>query len=90
MKVLFFARARELAGAGEANIDLPIRATVAQLRVELVRLYPSLETLLPRCAIAVDDDYAEDAHVLVAESVVALLPPVSGGQDNEPKPVHFN
>ena len=79
MKVLFFARTRELAGAGEANVDLPVGATVAELRVELVRLYPALGALLPRCAIAVDDDYAGDDRLLEVGSTVALLPPVSGG-----------
>ena len=79
MKVMFFARARELAGAGEANVDLPVGATVAHLRVELIRLYPALGALLPRCAIAVDDDYANDDRVLATESMIALLPPVSGG-----------
>ena len=79
MKVLFFARARDLAGAAEAVIELPSGATVANLRHALADRYPKLAPLMERCAMAVDNELAETNTPISPNSVVALLPPVSGG-----------
>lgn len=79
MKVLFFARARDLAGVAECDVELPIGAIVMDLRRVLVENYPRLVALLPHCAVAVNDEYAKDDAVLAATDRVALLPPVSGG-----------
>jgi len=77
MRILFFARARDLAGTDVATLEGP--ATVAELRVALVERFPRLEPLLPHCAIAIDDAYAANHAVIPPEATVALLPPVSGG-----------
>jgi molybdopterin synthase sulfur carrier subunit len=79
MKVLFFARARDLAGAAEMDVDLPTGQCVGDLRRWLAEQLPSLATLLPHCAFAVNDEYASDAALLSDGDCVALLPPVSGG-----------
>jgi molybdopterin converting factor subunit 1 len=79
MKILFFARARDLAGAGEIDVDMPPGGRVADLRRVLAERFPTLTPLLPHCAVAVNDDYASDDTVLTAIDRVALLPPVSGG-----------
>lgn len=79
MKVLLFARARDLAGSGELEIELATDATVADLRRALGARYPRLAPLLDRCAIAVDQEFAVDQTPLSPAAVVALLPPVSGG-----------
>jgi molybdopterin converting factor subunit 1 len=79
MKVLLFARARDLAGSGELEIELGPDARVADLRRALSARYPSLAPLLARCAIAVDQEFATEETWLLPASVVALLPPVSGG-----------
>jgi molybdopterin converting factor subunit 1 len=79
MKVLLFARARDLAGADAVEIDLPPGATGAGVRRALAARYPRLGPLVQRCALAVDDEFAEDDTVVPPTAVVALLPPVSGG-----------
>jgi molybdopterin converting factor subunit 1 len=79
MKVLLFARARDLAGAPALEIDLPPLATVADLRRTLTTQYPKLAPLLEHSAFAVDDEFASENTVLSAGAVAALLPPVSGG-----------
>lgn len=79
MKVLFFARARDLAGADAVEIDLPSGTTVTDLRRVLAERYPRLSGLLPHCAVAVNDDFVADTAPLPAGAEVALLPPVSGG-----------
>jgi molybdopterin converting factor subunit 1 len=78
-QVRLFARARDLVGAKVAAVDLPEGATVADLRKQLAACFPALQALLPRCALAVNDEFAEDSLTLPGETEVALLPPVSGG-----------
>ena len=79
MKVLLFARARDLAGADAIDVELPPGATVADVRRVLGGRYPRLAPLVERSAFAVDDEFACDDVVIHANAVVALLPPVSGG-----------
>lgn len=76
MKVLLFAKARELAGP-EIDVDVPPGACVADVRRALER--SSLADLVGRSAIAVNEEYAADDIVLREGDRVALLPPVSGG-----------
>jgi molybdopterin converting factor subunit 1 len=80
MKVRFFARARELAGADMLNLDLPAGATVAELRRRIALAYPQIQSMLARCAIAVNEEFADDESVLPQDAEVAVLPPVSGGR----------
>jgi molybdopterin converting factor subunit 1 len=80
-RVRLFARARDLAGADTVQVNLPGLATVADLRQRLKAEIPPLAPLLDRCAIAVDGDFAEDNWPLRKGAEIALLPPVSGGQE---------
>jgi molybdopterin converting factor subunit 1 len=79
MKVLLFARARDLAGADTIEVELAPGATVGDLRRALADRYPRLEGLLQRSAFAVNDEFAGDEVAIASGAVVALLPPVSGG-----------
>ncbi len=53
VRVLLFARAKDLAGTASMEVELPDGATVAGLRGSLSRAYPRLGEFLPRCAVAV-------------------------------------
>ncbi len=77
--VYLFAAARELADTEVARIELPANATVDQLRVALSRQYPRLASLLKRCAIAVNHDFAEGTDPVQPGDELAVIPPVSGG-----------
>ena len=79
LRVLLFARARDLAGAEQVAVELPAGATVADLRRAVVAQYPKLAHLADRCAVAVDAEFAGDDRVLREGAEIALLPPVSGG-----------
>lgn len=81
MKVLFFARARDLAGID--SVDVPPVPTVVELRRVLAERFPRLASLLPHCAIAANDDFVEDTTALTIDAEVAVLPPVSGGCSTE-------
>jgi molybdopterin converting factor subunit 1 len=80
VRVLLFARARELAGRGVVEVDVPAGASVAQLREWLGQEIPPLANFARRCAVAVGGEYALDADVVPEGAEVALIPPVSGGQ----------
>lgn len=79
VRVLLFARAKDLAGAPSVDVALESDRTVAGLRRRLAQECPALAGLLPRSAIAVDDEFASEECVLQPNSRIALLPPVSGG-----------
>lgn len=79
MRVLLFARARDLAGADAIEVALPAAAAVGDLRRCLADQCPRLAGLVPRSAVAVNGDYADDAAPLPTNAEVALVPPVSGG-----------
>jgi molybdopterin converting factor small subunit len=73
------ARRKDLAGASEVRVELPEGATVADLRRRIASDVPALAGLLERCAVAVNDEFADDALTLPHPAEVAILPPVSGG-----------
>jgi molybdopterin converting factor small subunit len=77
--VLFFASAREAAGARSAPFGAAGK-TVAQLSGALLATYgPDLGRVLSTCAIWVNGEPAAPSHLLCAGDEVAVLPPVSGG-----------
>jgi molybdopterin converting factor subunit 1 len=79
MKIMLFARARDIVGRDSVTIELPTGATVADLRSSLAMHYPPLAGLIAHSAIAVNSDYAADDRMLRGDEEIALLPPVSGG-----------
>jgi sulfur-carrier protein len=79
IRVLLFARLRDLAGSDLMTVTLPSRATVRELRNAISTRVAALADWLPRCAIAVNGEYVEDSTVIPPNCEIAILPPVSGG-----------
>jgi molybdopterin converting factor subunit 1 len=79
VRVQLYARARDLVGAPQVELQLPEAGTVADLRRELGTRFPSVAGLLEKCAVAVDQEIADDSLSLRQEALAAILPPVSGG-----------
>jgi molybdopterin converting factor subunit 1 len=79
VKVLLFAKLRELAGADTLRIELPLVSTVADLRIAIATTWPALAALLAKSAIAINQDFAQDTLILKHTDEIALIPPVSGG-----------
>lgn len=79
LRVKLFAVARELVGQPEVELELAANATVADVRREIVRQYPPLESILKHARWAVDAEFANDWVAVSSTSEVALIPPVSGG-----------
>lgn len=77
--IKLFAAAKQRAGTSATSFALPEGATVADLRREIAKEYPSLGELLPHCRIAVNCDFASDDLVLNETQEIGVIPPVSGG-----------
>ncbi len=78
VRVLYFAAAREAAGiAREELAEVP--PDVAALRAALAARHPGLARLLPRCRLAVDEEFAGDQDPVPDGAEVAVVPPVAGG-----------
>jgi MoaD family protein len=77
--VLFFANAREAAGAARATLS-SAGDTVHQLVTQLQSRYgPDFGSVMASCAIWVNGSPSKPGTVLRAGDEVAVLPPVSGG-----------
>jgi molybdopterin converting factor subunit 1 len=76
--VLYFAVAREAAGTGSESLAAA-PATVGALRAFLAGRHPALARVLPRCRIAVGQEFASDGDAVPDGAEVAVIPPVSGG-----------
>lgn len=83
MKLLYFSWVRERIGRDEEDIALPVDiTTVGALLAWLAARGPGYAAALEdRSAIrvAVNQDYADDAHPIRQTDEVALFPPVTGG-----------
>lgn len=79
VKVLYFARAREICGRALETWDLSSGATAKDLEAQLLRKYEGLSELTESCAWAINEDYADASQVLEDGDEVALIPPISGG-----------
>lgn len=78
-EVKLFAGAKEIAGKGLVVVSLEAGATVADLRIALVRSVPALQETIQHVKFAVNHDYADDDTSLSPDSEIACIPPVSGG-----------
>ncbi len=81
LKVLFFAAARDLAGASETAVTTVEAVTLGELSRRLGETHPALKKLLPSCRYAVNAEYAPMDQPLNDGDEIAVIPPVSGGED---------
>ena len=78
IRVLYFAAAREAAGTAGEELLEPTHS-VAALRATLGARHPALARLLPRCRIAVGEEFVFDDAAVPDGAEVAVVPPVAGG-----------
>ncbi len=79
LAVQLFARARELAGQDQVDLELDEGACVADVRQALAVQIPQLLPLTQRLLFAVGTRYADDHVTLGPDDSIACFPPVSGG-----------
>ena len=67
-------------GKPEVECDVSDGATIADLLERLKQDHPQLNTIIPRCALSVNGEYATNRTRAICEAdEIALLPPMSGG-----------
>ncbi len=79
MTIQLFGVAKEMIGDKKLTLtDDTNISSVGALKEHLSKGFPQLQSL-QSWAIAVDNEYANDATTIDNSSEIALLPPVSGG-----------
>lgn len=79
IRVLAFARLRELIGAGSQSVDLPQGSVAADLWSEMALRHAGLQMLAESTRIARNGHIVTFSEPLEDGDEVALLPPVGGG-----------
>jgi molybdopterin converting factor subunit 1 len=81
VNVLLFAALAERANRRASTVRLEEPATVSTLLEEIGRQHPELTDLLPHCFVSVNQEYAHAGTKIQDGDEIAILPPVSGGED---------
>jgi len=79
VRVEFFGVLEEIAGKSAMELDIAENATVSDVLTRLSRDLPDLAPRLPRVACAFGDELVSRSARVARDSVLVLLPPVSGG-----------
>ncbi|MBV8369626.1 MAG: MoaD/ThiS family protein [Candidatus Eremiobacteraeota bacterium] len=79
VRVLAFARLRELLGFGERLVSVPDGASAGEVWAQLAAGSPELAGLRASTRFARNGELIEGATVLREGDELALLPPVGGG-----------
>jgi len=77
--ILYFAAARERAGAASEKLELAEGATAGDALAAACALHPPLQAVAAKLRLAVDEEFAPADRKLREGSQIALIPPVSGG-----------
>jgi molybdopterin converting factor subunit 1 len=79
VKILLFASLRDRIGAKNIQLELPVEATIGDLKQMLIGDHPVLAGMKNSIMAAVNREFAADDQQIPLHAEVALFPPVSGG-----------
>ena len=79
IRLLAFAAARDVVGAGEVQFALAGECSVAEFWGRLAQRFPALGPHQRSIRLAINGHYVTDADRVVPGDEVAILPPVAGG-----------
>lgn len=81
IKVLFFAKSRELSGLTESNIEIQNRIPCGKL-LDILSDHYQLDVIKNNLILALNGDYCDNLESVLTLSntdEIAIIPPVSGG-----------
>jgi molybdopterin converting factor subunit 1 len=84
LNVLYFATLRDRAGVKEEQVELASKATIADLKQQVIDRHPEIAQALDTSICAVNREFAMDDQELQDGDEIALFPPVSGGSQTAP------
>ncbi|KAI5056872.1 hypothetical protein GOP47_0028690, partial [Adiantum capillus-veneris] len=82
VKVLFFARAREIAGLSETTLKMEEKQsskTIKDCVNLIIRQFPGLEEIKACMLVAQNQEYVDESSIVKNGDELAFIPPISGG-----------
>ncbi len=81
IRVLFFAKSRELCGKSEANIKVQAKISGKELLKKVVENFPRLSAIQDNLLLSLEQEYIDKDPLLelVGQEELAIIPPISGG-----------
>jgi molybdopterin converting factor small subunit len=79
VRVQFFSRLRDLAGASEMDLDIPERTTAAELLELVYAKTPALRDWDKSILIASGLDFVARDYAVKPGDEISIMPPVQGG-----------
>lgn len=81
IKILFFAKSREIAGISETNLKVENKISGQQL-LDLICCNYGLEIIKKSLILAINEEYVENLETVIDikhNDIIAIVPPISGG-----------